>query len=53
MIRIRHESILLEYVRDCAIQFLRHKYRSIVFDYLKNIEIVAFFLIWWVEGLIV
>ena len=41
MVRIRQESILLEYVRDCTISFLKHKYRGIVFDYLKDFEIVC------------
>ena len=46
MVRIRQESILLEYVRDCTIYFLKHKYRGIVFDYLKDIEIVCLSLKW-------
>ena len=32
VVRIRQESILMEYVRDCTIELLRHKYRGIVFD---------------------
>ena len=46
VVRIRQESILLEYVRDCTIFFLKHKYRGVVFDYLKDIEIVCHFKKW-------